>query len=41
MNVAAAAEKSVPASIEPPVRLVCLGLLLAIVALACRIASLW
>jgi hypothetical protein len=27
--------------VETPVRLVCLALLLAIAALACRIASLW
>jgi hypothetical protein len=27
--------------VQSPVRLVCLGLLLAIVTLACRIASIW
>jgi hypothetical protein len=38
-----AAGKNAPTAgpMEPPVRLVCLALLLAIAALACRIASLW
>jgi hypothetical protein len=40
-NVAAAAEKSAAAPAETPARLICLALLLAIAALACRIASLW
>jgi hypothetical protein len=39
--VAAARNAPAAARIETPVRLVCLALLLAIAALACRIASLW
>jgi hypothetical protein len=42
-EAAVAAGKNAPAAgpVETPVRLVCLALLLAIAALACRIASLW
>jgi len=42
-GAAVAATRNVPAAepVETPVRLVCLALLLAIAALACRIASLW
>jgi hypothetical protein len=42
-NSAVAAKKSVQAagSVEAPVELVCLALLLAIAALVCRIASIW
>jgi hypothetical protein len=42
-NSAVAAKKSVQAagSVETPVELVCLALLLAIAALVCRIASIW
>jgi hypothetical protein len=42
-EAAVAAARNLPASgpLEMPVRLVCLALLLAIAALACRIASLW
>jgi hypothetical protein len=43
-NAAAAARKTawpVAGPVETPVRLVCLALLLAIVALGCRIVSLW
>jgi hypothetical protein len=38
-----AAARNLPASgpLEAPAQLVCLALLLAIAALACRIASLW
>jgi hypothetical protein len=39
--VAAARNASAAGTLETPVRLVCLALLLAIAALACRIASLW
>ena len=40
--VAAAARPSLPASRDDaPVRIVCLALLLALGALACRIASIW
>jgi hypothetical protein len=39
---AAAAKPSLPASRDgAPVRIVCLALLLALGALACRIASIW
>jgi len=42
LNVAAAAGKAPAAGpVETPVRLVCLALLLAIAALAGRIASFW
>jgi hypothetical protein len=37
----AAARKAQAGPAETPVRLVCLALLLATAALACRIASLW
>jgi hypothetical protein len=42
-DAAVAAVKNVPATgpVDTPVQLVCLALLLAIAALACRIASLW
>jgi len=42
-EAAVAAEKNAPSArlVEPPVRLVCLALLLAIASLACRIVSLW
>jgi hypothetical protein len=42
-EAAVAAARNLPASgqLETPVRLVCLALLLAIAALACRITSLW
>jgi hypothetical protein len=41
-EAAVAAGKNARAEpMETPVRLVCLALLLAIAALACRIASLW
>jgi hypothetical protein len=41
-EAAVAAGKNTPTEpMETPVRLVCLALLLAIAALACRIASLW
>jgi len=39
--VAAATNATAAGSVETPARLVCLALLLAIAALACRIASLW
>jgi hypothetical protein len=39
--VAAATNDSASGPAETPVRWVCLALLLAITALACRIASLW
>ena len=39
--VAAATNTPAAQAMETPVGLVCLALLLAIVALACRIASLW
>jgi hypothetical protein len=42
-ETAPAAARTVPVAtpVETPARLVCLALLLAIAALACRIASLW
>jgi hypothetical protein len=42
-EAAIAAARNAPAAepVETPVRLICLALLLAIAALACRIASLW
>lgn len=42
-EAAFAAEQNAQAAqpVETPVRLVCLALLLAIAALACRIASVW
>ena len=42
-EAAVAAARNAPAAepLETPVRLICLALLLAIAALACRIASLW
>jgi hypothetical protein len=42
-QTAVAAARDAPAAepVETPVRLVCIALLLAIAALACRIASLW
>ena len=42
-KAAVAAARNAPGAglLETPVRLVCLSLLLAIAALACRIASLW
>jgi hypothetical protein len=40
-EAAVAAARNVPLAVETPVRLVCLALLLAIAALACRIVSLW
>jgi hypothetical protein len=42
-KAAVAAARNVPAAepLETPVRLICLALLLAIAALACRIASFW
>jgi hypothetical protein len=39
--VAAGKNATAVEPVETPVRLVCLALLLAIAALACRIASLW
>ena len=40
-NAVSAAQKSAPFPVGTPAQLVCLALLLAIAALACRIASLW
>jgi hypothetical protein len=39
--VVAARNAAATETVETPVRLICLALLLAIAALACRIASFW
>jgi hypothetical protein len=41
MRKLVAEEKALTGPVETPARLVCLALLLAIAALACRIVSLW
>jgi hypothetical protein len=40
-NTVSATEKGASSPVGTPAQLVCLALLLAIAALACRIASLW